>query len=93
LDVGEYEDAAECALACLQQAFFNPQAHFRLGQAMSALGRRAEARRALQNAVEQAPNYGEAHYRLAEIAEADGDLVLASDHRRRAMGGLARTTP
>jgi tetratricopeptide (TPR) repeat protein len=86
LDTGDFEDAAECALTSLQQAFWNPVAQFRLGQAMTGLGKRAEAQRAFEHAVEQAPSYGEAHYRLAVMFEEDGDYLRAVAHRQRAVG-------
>jgi tetratricopeptide (TPR) repeat protein len=86
LDLGDFEAAAESALASLQLAFWNPVAQFRLGQAMAGLGKRAEARRAFEHAVEQAPAYGEAHYRLAAMFEEDGDYLKAVDHRQMAVG-------
>lgn len=86
LDLGNFAGAAENALASLQQAFWNPIAQFRLGQAMAGLGRRAEARRAYQHAVEQAGTFGEAHWRLASLFEEEGEYLKAAAHRANAAG-------
>lgn len=84
LDEGNHAEAAESALAGLQQAFWNPIGHFRLGQALAALGNRAAAIRAYENATAQAPAYPAAHQRLAELYEAEGDYGKAAAHRTQA---------
>jgi len=86
LDLGNFAEASEHALACLQQAFWNPIAQFRLGQSMAGLGRRAEACRAYEHAVEQAKTFGEAHYRLAALFEEEGEYLKAAAHRAHAAG-------
>jgi len=57
-----------------------------LGQAMAGLGRRAEACRAYEHAVEQANTFGEAHYRLAALFEEEGEYLKAAAHRAHAAG-------
>jgi tetratricopeptide (TPR) repeat protein len=84
LDQGNHAEAAECALAGLQQAFWNPIGHFRLGQAMEALGHGAAAIRAYENAVAQAPALAAAHQRLADLYEGEGDYGKAAAHRAQA---------
>lgn len=83
---GEYERAADHAVASLRQLFWNPRAHFVLGLALLGLGSREEARRAFERAVEQAPGFGEAHLCLAQLLEAEGEVARAAAHRRRALG-------
>jgi tetratricopeptide (TPR) repeat protein len=84
LDEGNHAEAAESALAGLQQAFWNPIGHFRLGQALAALGHRAAAIRAYENATAQAPAFPGAHQRLADLYEAEGDYGKAAAHRAQA---------
>jgi tetratricopeptide (TPR) repeat protein len=86
LDLGDFEGAAEHALASLQHVFWNPLAQFRLGQALAGLGKRAEARRAFEHAVEQSPAFAEAHCRLAAMSDEEGDSFRAVAHRQRAVG-------
>jgi tetratricopeptide (TPR) repeat protein len=83
---GDWAAAAEHALASLRQHFHNPVAQFRLGRALAELGARAPARRAFEHAIAQAPGYGEAHWQLANLLEAEGDPCGAGEHRQRAMG-------
>jgi len=88
----DFAQAAEHALASLQLMFWNPQAQFRLGQALHGLGEREPALRALNHAVAQAPRFGEAHFRLAALYEEEGDYANASIHWQRALGHAVPTT-
>jgi tetratricopeptide (TPR) repeat protein len=84
---GDFVRAAEFARSSLQQVFWNPVAHFRLGQALAGAGDRVAARCAYERALEQAPSYGEALYRLAAMLEEDGDFLGAAECRRRLAEG------
>lgn len=75
------KDAATRALG-LQYHF--PAAHFYLGQAMAALGNFPEAVRSFNVAIEQNPNFAQAHRSLERIyADKYEDFELAEEHRKR----------
>ena len=78
-------EAAEEALTAVGLLYFNPPAHFLLGNALHHLGRTAEAVESLRVAVAQNPDFVAAHRRLALLYERQlGDRASAAEHRRLA---------
>ncbi|MBL8232570.1 MAG: alkaline phosphatase family protein [Bryobacterales bacterium] len=78
LERNDYDSAAQSALASLQSVFFNPIAHFRLGQPEDAVN-------AFLHAVDQSPAFGEAHLRLSDLYLELGDGLRAAQHRQKAL--------
>ena len=86
LDRADFESALEHALASLREVFWNPSAQYRLGRALEGLGEMPRARLAYEHALSQAPDFGQARYRLAALLEQAGDLLGAHAQRQIAFG-------
>ncbi len=69
LDSGNNTRTAHLALDVIALRYYTPQAHFYLGCALHGLGKLSDAVRALGIAVQQNPNFPEAHRCLADIYE------------------------
>ncbi len=86
-----YAETAAEALAASGQMFHNPPAHCLAGMALHRLGRVAEAKMSLQNALVQNPVYPAAHRALAAVyQDGCGDWTTAAEHRRLAREARAR---
>ena len=64
-----YQEAAEFGLSSIGLLYFNPRAHFQLGQALIGLNRFDQAEDALNVAISQNPRLLEAHKLLAHLYE------------------------
>jgi predicted AlkP superfamily phosphohydrolase/phosphomutase/tetratricopeptide (TPR) repeat protein len=84
LMTGRYREALEAAQEASRIHHFSPMAHFHRGVALERLGRSGEARDAYLQAVEQQPNFYQAHDRLAVIHDQSGDFVKAMRHHQAA---------
>jgi tetratricopeptide (TPR) repeat protein len=69
------------------------QRRLRLGQALAAAGRDAEARAHLLTLREDAPGDGVINLELARLAGRDGDVTSASHYYRNAIEGAWETAP
>lgn len=77
--------AAEAALKSLGLTFFNPRGHFYYGIALQRCGHHESALQALKTAVQQNPNFPEAHKRLAHILRNQfEDFEAAEIHKENA---------
>ncbi len=81
------EEAAQHALRAVGLVHYFPQAHYALGLARQMLNDVPGAVAALEMAVQIAPNFPEAHTRLAELLLQSGQVARAMQHRERARGG------
>jgi tetratricopeptide (TPR) repeat protein len=78
-----FAEAADAALTSVGLIYFQPVAHFHLGEALVPLGEYERAAEAYRVAIAQAPGMRRAHLRLAELYEHYLDEpVLAEKHRR-----------
>lgn len=78
------EKALEAATQAIGLKYFNPAAHYFLGIAQHRLQQTQLAIASLLQALEQNPNFPQAHSRLAMIyrrGQAPGDLQRCADHR------------
>ncbi len=74
--------AAEYARQSIGRLFHNPRAHFALGSALYRLKQVGKAIESLERAVEQNPNYRQAHQRLAFIHKKEGNQEASDEHAR-----------
>ena len=85
---GDCDTAVDLALEAIGLAHHHPAAHYRLGCALAQHGDRDSAIRALRIALQQDPDLGPAHARLAELLppgpEADHHALLGAANRRSA---------
>jgi lipopolysaccharide biosynthesis regulator YciM len=85
---GNLEESVEAALTSVGLVYFQPRAHYRLGEALLRLGMIDRAVEAFNVAVTQAPGMRVAHQRLARLYEFHLDEpTLAEKHRKMASVG------
>jgi tetratricopeptide (TPR) repeat protein len=81
---GDPDGAVASARRAVALAPASADAHYRLGRALAAAGQDVAARRALESAVDFAPEFPAALRKLSELAARAGDLKSAGDYDRRA---------
>jgi len=85
---GEPPQAVEDLRKALAQDATNAVALNHLGLAYYQLGKKAEAKKAIQKAVEANPNYSDALINLGNFAGEEGNLSSAKSYYRRALDNL-----
>ena len=85
VEMGRHREALESSLRAVDLQYQFPLAHYHAGLAHRGTGEIDAAVAALETAIEQNPNFEEAHAALAEIHETDrGDVARAAEHRSAA---------
>ena len=86
IEQGDYQQAAECGRTAIGLKFQLPTAHFFLGQALNRSGDIAAAILEYEIAIDQNPNFAEAHDELAVIFQQDGhiDADRSEQHKSEA---------
>ena len=90
---GKFEDAIPTALQVLGVVHFFPKAHYQLGVALEGLGMDDRALQSLNTAVQMAPQFPEAHRRLASIHRRMGNALKALQHESAAAGQVVTDLP
>ncbi len=82
---GDYLDAIDRIEGSLCLSPENPTFHLNLGNALSAVGRLAEAMASYQSAIRFKPDYAQAHLNLGNMQKQTGDLTAALNSYRQAI--------
>jgi mono/diheme cytochrome c family protein len=81
-EIGDLAAAADEFRATLRLRPDSAAARYNVGAALLRLGRRDEARRSFEDALASDPGHAMAHFNLALLLHADGDLAGAAVHYR-----------